>query len=86
MEVGNTELPRVDDEKEDIDIVDIEEEMIVLKWVVIAFVDVSSIGKETIGETLDVLYIVGKVKLVAMLVVPVEFGSVNEGVEKLAVT
>lgn len=76
----------MEDKKEDIDIVDIEEEMIVLKWVVIAFVEVSSIGKERIGETLDVLYTVGKVNLVAMLVVTVEVGSVNEGVEKLAVT
>lgn len=86
MEVGNTELPRVEDKKEDIDIVDIEEEMIVLKWVVTAFVDVTSIGKETMGETLEVLYSVGKVNLVAMLVVSVEVGWVNEGVEKLAVT
>lgn len=64
----------MEDKKLDIDIVCIEEEMIVLKGVVIALVDVCSIGKEKMGETLDVLYSVGKVKLVAMLVVPVEVG------------
>lgn len=68
MEVGSIELTPVEEEEDDIDTMDIEEEMIVLKEVVIALVDVPSTGNEDVGETLEVLYGVVRIDVVAMLV------------------
>lgn len=68
MEVGSIELTPVEEEEDDIDTVDIEEEMIVLKEVVIALVDVPTTGNEDVGETLEVLYGVVRIDVVAMLV------------------
>lgn len=68
MEVGSIELIPVEEEEDDIDTVDIEEEMIVLKEVVIALVDVPTTGNEDVGETLEVLYGVVRIDVVAMLV------------------
>lgn len=68
MEVGSIELPLVEEEEDDIDTVDIEEEMIVLKEVVIALVDVPTTGNEDVEETLEVLYSEVRLDVVAMLV------------------
>ena len=70
---------------EDDIIAGIEEEMMVPKGVLIALVEVLSIGKAEEGETPEVLRAVMEVGVVAMFVVPVLATSVVEGVLEDAV-
>ena len=78
------ELGLVED-RDDIVIAGIEEEMMVPKGVLIALVEVLSIGKAEEGETPEVLRAVMEVGVVAMFVVPVLATSVVEGVLEDAV-
>ena len=78
------ELELVED-RDDIVIAGIEEEMMVPKGVLIALVEVLNIGKAEEGETPEVLRAVMEVGVVAMFVVPVLATSVVEGVLEDAV-
>ena len=78
------ELGLVED-RDDIVIAGIEEEMMVPKGVLIALVEVLSIGKAEEGETPEVLRAVMEVGVVAMFMVPVLATSVVEGVLEDAV-
>ena len=78
------ELGLVED-RDDIVIAGIEEEMMVPKGVLIALVEVLNIGKAEEGETPEVLRAVMEVGVVAMFVVPVLATSVVEGVLEDAV-
>ena len=78
------ELGLVED-RDDIVIAGIEEEMMVPKGVLITLVEVLNIGKAEEGETPEVLRAVMEVGVVAMFVVPVLATSVVEGVLEDAV-
>ena len=78
------ELELVED-RDDIVIAGIEEEMMVPKGVLIALVEVLNIGKAEEGETPEVLRAVMEVGVVSMFVVPVLATSVVEGVLEDAV-
>ena len=78
------ELGLVED-RDDIVIAGIEEEMMVPKGVLIALVEVLNIGKAEEGETPEVLRAVMEVGVVSMFVVPVLATSVVEGVLEDAV-
>lgn len=83
--VVSTELALMEDREEDIVIVGIEEEMMVLKGVITALVEVLNIGKGDEGETLKVLKGIFEVGVVIMLVVPLFTTSVVGEVGKIAV-
>lgn len=83
--VVSTELALMEDREEDIVIVGIEEEMMVLKGVITALVEVLNIGKGDEGETLKVLKGIFEVGVVIMLVVPLFATSVVGEVGKIAV-
>ena len=78
------ELGLVED-RDDIVIAGIEEEMMVPKGVLITLVEVLNIGKAEEGETPEVLRAVMEVGVVARFVVPVLATSVVEGVLEDAV-
>ena len=78
------ELGLVED-RDDIVIAGIEEEMMVPKGVLIALVEVLNMGKAEEGETPEVLRAVMEVGVVAMFMVPVLATSVVEGVLEDAV-
>lgn len=83
--VVSTELPLVGQREEDIVISGIEEEIIVLKELIIAVVDVRTLREERKGETVEVPDTVVRVVCLAILVVEIVVGWVVDLVGKLVV-
>lgn len=83
--VTSIEFTLAEDGEEDIIVVDIEEEIIVPKEVLSAFVDVLRVGKESVGETQEVLCDIVGVGVVTNIVVTVMAVSGVEGVGEVAV-